>query len=99
MDDQVPAQLTLVCLIQEHVRLFFLKKKSTLCALIRPCAFNKISKKNSWCVIYFEPSVKGKFQVLNDTVFDVFRKDLYEKVPTPELKRQGKSRMYYLFQK
>ena len=26
---------TLECLIQEHVRLFFLKKKSTLCALIR----------------------------------------------------------------
>ena len=26
--------LTLECLIQEHVRLFFLKKKSTLCALI-----------------------------------------------------------------
>ena len=39
--------LTLVCLINEHVRLFFLEKKSTLCALIRqysiimirPCAF------------------------------------------------------------
>ena len=38
---------TLVCLINEHVRLFFLEKKSTLCALIRqysiimirPCAF------------------------------------------------------------
>ena len=26
---------TLVCLINEHVRLFFLEKKSTLCALIR----------------------------------------------------------------
>ena len=51
----------------------------------------KFQKKISWCVKYFEPSVKGKFQVLNDTVFDVFRKDLYEKVPTPELKRQGKS--------
>ena len=58
-----------------------------------------ITAENPWCVKYFEPSVKGKFQVLNDTVFDVFRKDLYEKVPTPELKRQGKSRMYYLFQK
>ena len=41
---------TPACLIQDHGRLFFLKKKSTLCALIRhysiimirPCAFNKI---------------------------------------------------------
>ena len=49
MDDRQLSRLevtTLECLIQEHVRLFFLKKKSTLCALIRPCAFNKISKKN-----------------------------------------------------
>ena len=58
-----------------------------------------ITAENPWCVKYFEPSVKGKFQVLSDTVFDVFRKDLYDKVPTPELKRQGISRMYYLFQK
>ena len=47
---------TPACLIQEHVRLFFLKKKSTLCALIRhysivmirPCAFINF-------LIYFHP--------------------------------------------
>ena len=59
MDDRQLSRLevtTLECLIQEHVRLFFLKKKSTLCALIRhysivmirPCAFINF-------LIYFHP--------------------------------------------
>ena len=47
IDRKVAGTCTLECLIQEHVRLFFLKKKSTLCALIRhysiimirPCTF------------------------------------------------------------
>ena len=73
------------------MRLFFLKKNPPCALLLGPVHLIKFQKKISWCVKYFEPSVKGKFQVLNDTVFDVFRKDLYEKVPTPELKRQGKS--------
>ena len=82
--------------------LIFLEKKIhpvRRALLLGPVRLIKFQKKNSWCVKYFEPSVKGKFQVLNDTVFDVFRKDLYEKVPTPDLKQQGKSHMYYLFQK
>ena len=44
---------------------------------------------------YFEPSVKGEYHILNDTVFDVYFEDLDQKVDEPETVRKGRRVFYY----
>ena len=40
-------------------------------------------------VKYFEPSAKGNYQILNETVFDVFVEDLNEQIPPPKERHEN----------
>ena len=48
-------------------------------------------------VRYFAPTMKGKDHCLNDTIFQLFKEDLYEKLPTPKIVKKGR-RTYYNFE-
>ena len=45
------------------------------------------------------PSVKGKYLVLNDNIFDPFIDDFEKKVDPPKTNRIGRSRVFYTFER
>ena len=59
--------------------------------------YAQIVKDNPLEVKYFEPSAKGKFHVINETIFEVLSEDLDEKIDSPEVITKGRGRKYYKF--
>ena len=58
--------------------------------------FAKITSEVPLEVKYFEPTVKGGYLSLNDTIFEVFLEDLDDQVHPPETIRKGR-RVFYSF--
>ena len=61
------------------------------------CLFAIIESENPIEVKYFEPTIKGNYHCLNDTIFEVFEDDLEEKITPPEIIQKGR-RKYYCFE-
>ena len=60
--------------------------------------FVVIETENPLSVKYFQPSVKGEFHRLNDTVYEILAEDLGKKISPPKIKNSGKFRQFYEFE-
>ena len=60
--------------------------------------FVVIETENPLSVKYFQPSVKGEFHRLNDTVYEILAEDLGKKISAPKIKNSGKFRQFYEFE-
>lgn len=49
-------------------------------------------------VKYFQPSVKGEYHKLNDTIYEILIEDLGKKVLAPKVKNSGRFRQFYEFE-
>ena len=57
-----------------------------------------IETENPISVKYFQPSVKGEYHRLNDTVYEILTEDLGKKISAPKIKNLGKFRQFYQFE-
>ena len=59
--------------------------------------FAQIVMDNPLIVNYFEPSGKGKFYLQNDTTYEAFPSDLFERVQPPEVIQKEGGRKFFKF--
>ena len=60
--------------------------------------FVDIETEHPLSVKYFQPSVKGEYHRLNDTVYEILPEDLGKKISAPKIKNSGKFRQFYKFE-